>query len=659
MAEVWLAENTIGKKAAVKLLLPKFCDDETVVTRFKNEGNVMVNLNHPNIRQIYDFGELDGRPAIIMEYLEGDDLKARMKRGQRFSDEQLKRWWNQLVDALNYTHSQGIIHRDIKPSNIFADTKGNIKLLDFGIAKVRESISVTQTGQTLGTLMYMSPEQVKDSKHIDYRTDLYSLAVSFVHLLTGKPPYDTNTHSDYDIQERIVTKPLDLQGIPAEWQAFLLPYLSKEADQRPELRYFEAHHETAVTPQTTPKPKKRRLGLLALLAVAAAVLLFLFLRPKDKAEPTPSNQDIEAYFNCSTVNDYRAFMRNYGPTATYYNEAKSLVDYYVADSIEKVQQALDQQNVEERRKSYEANKKKEDALFAKCNTIEGCANYLNTFPQGRYAEEVAKRKQELEEEKSQIAKNEAQAKAEAQQELTPVLTSGTFTVGTNRKVRFAHGNLQYKPSTGKWRFALHQYDHVGTPNRFVSDTYNGWVDLFGYGTGKNPTAHSTSFGEYRMFWDWGYNPVINGGTQKWRTLGKDEWSYLLETRKTSSGVLFVMARVAGVNGLLLLPDDWNSATFKLNKTNDASAAFESNTITASQWSSLENAGVVFLPVCGSRTGSEVDDDGDHGHYWTSSYIPNNNYGGFQIRINREGLDYRSACNSYFGLSVRLATDVEN
>jgi serine/threonine protein kinase len=254
MAEVWYAENRIGKKAAVKLLLPKLCQDENVVSRFLTEAKVMVDLNHPNIRQVHDYGELDGRPTIIMEYLDGEDLKARMKRGQRFTDEELKHWWNQLVDALNYTHKKGIVHRDIKPGNIFVDTEGNVKLLDFGIAKVRDSISTTQTGQKLGTLMYMSPEQVKDSKHIDYHTDIYSLAVTFVHLITGKKPYDSDTSSNYDIEVNIVTKPLDLSNVPAVWRRFLEPYLNKEPQNRPDLKPFSTKAQKT-QPKAVPDEK--------------------------------------------------------------------------------------------------------------------------------------------------------------------------------------------------------------------------------------------------------------------------------------------------------------------------------------------------------------------------------------------------------------------
>ncbi|MBR5716816.1 MAG: protein kinase [Bacteroidales bacterium] len=239
MAEVWYAENAIGKKAAVKLLLPKYCSDEAIVARFENEAKVMVHLDHPNIRQVYDYGSIEGRPCIVMEYLEGDDLKAMMKQGKRFTDAELRKWWDQIADALNYTHAKGVVHRDIKPSNIFLDKKGNIKLLDFGIAKIRESISMTQTGAMMGTLMYMSPEQVRDSKHIGPESDVYSLAVSFVHMITGKKPYDSDTTSDYDIRKGIVEIPLDLTGVPADWQGFLAPYLEKVPKKRPVLRHFE------------------------------------------------------------------------------------------------------------------------------------------------------------------------------------------------------------------------------------------------------------------------------------------------------------------------------------------------------------------------------------------------------------------------------------
>ena len=248
MAEVWYAENEIGKPAAVKVLNENLSNYQQIVERFHNEALVMVKLDHPNIRQVYGYGYLGNRHCIIMEYLEGEDMEAMMKAGRHFTDKELQRWWDQTVDALDYTHAMGIVHRDIKPSNLFLDKRGNIKLLDFGIAKVKESISLTQTGALLGTLMYMSPEQVKDTKNIDYRTDIYSLAVTFFQLVSGNCPYDSNTSGDFEIRERIVYKPLDLSGLPNSWQGFLAPYLNKEPDKRPALRHFEAVMPTTEMP---------------------------------------------------------------------------------------------------------------------------------------------------------------------------------------------------------------------------------------------------------------------------------------------------------------------------------------------------------------------------------------------------------------------------
>lgn len=249
MAEVWLAENKIGKKAAVKVLLSKLCDDTNITSRFFTEAKIMVDLDHHNIRQVYDYSDIEGRPCIIMEYLEGEDLKSRLKRGQKFTKEELEKWWNQLVDALNYTHKKGIVHRDVKPGNIFVDNKGDVKLLDFGIAKVRESITTSLTGQKLGTLMYMSPEQIKDSKHIDYHTDIYSMAVTFFHLITGRKPYDSDASSDFEISEQIVYKPLDLSGLSQSWSSFLEPYLNKNPQERPDLKLLSSHVRT-------PEPKE-------------------------------------------------------------------------------------------------------------------------------------------------------------------------------------------------------------------------------------------------------------------------------------------------------------------------------------------------------------------------------------------------------------------
>lgn len=449
MAEVWYAENEIGKPAAVKVLNENLASYPQIVERFHNEALVMVRLDHPNIRQVYGYGYIGNRHCIVMEYLEGEDLEALMKNGRQFTDEELRRWWDQTVDALNYTHAMDIVHRDIKPSNLFLDKRGNIKLLDFGIAKVKESISLTSTGAMLGTLMYMSPEQVKDTKNIDYRTDIYSLAVTFAQLVSGICPYDSNSSGDFEIRERIVYKPLDLSGLPASWKSFLAPYLEKEPENRPALRYFGAamptspsdnltttiavgpapqpqqqsiydHPTTIRVPEATQtaagteKPKKKKkvglwigLGVGTLVVLVVAVVLFLKLREKSIRNET----DNSAFQSCVTANDYRSYMRDFGSDALHYNEAKAEVERLVADSTTKAiaeEQARLQAEAEARAKA-EAEQI-EDKFFENCTSIAACDSYLEAYPQGRYVSEVEAKKAELKKEAEQAAAKKAAQK---------------------------------------------------------------------------------------------------------------------------------------------------------------------------------------------------------------------------------------------------------
>ncbi len=475
MAEVWYAENEIGKPAAVKVLNENLASYPQIVERFHNEALVMVKLDHPNIRQVYGYGYIGNRHCIVMEYLEGEDLEALMKNGRRFTDDELHRWWDQTVDALNYTHAMDIVHRDIKPSNLFLDKRGNIKLLDFGIAKVKESISLTSTGAMLGTLMYMSPEQVKDTKNIDYRTDIYSLAVTFAQLISGNCPYDSSSSGDFEIRERIVYKPLDLSGLPASWKNFLAPYLEKEPENRPALRYFGAAMPTppsdnltttiaavpAPQPQQqsiydypttirvpeatqtaagTEKPKKKKkvglwigLGVGALVVLVAAIVLFLKLREKSIRNET----DHAAYQACVTANDYRSYMHEFGSEGLHYDEAKTEVERLVADSTTQALQAIAEEQARlkaeaEARARAEAEQI-EDKFFENCTSIAACDNYLEAYPQGRYVQEVEAKKAELKKEAEQAAakkaaQKDAEKKKAAKKQQEPKKVSNTKTV---------------------------------------------------------------------------------------------------------------------------------------------------------------------------------------------------------------------------------------
>ena len=154
--------------------------------------------------------------------------------------------------------------------------------------------------------------------------------------------------------------------------------------------------------------------------------------------------------------------------------------------------------------------------------------------------------------------------------------------------------------------------------------------------------------------DWGYNAISNGGNQthQWRTLTKVEWVYVFNTRTTTSGIRYAKAKVNNVNGMILLPDNWSSTTYSLSNTNQGTASFSSNTISSSQWSTLENAGAVFLPAAGYRNGTSVRDVGSLGYYWSSSYYDANFAYGVYISVSNFGTDY-NGYGRYYGLSVRL------
>ena len=234
MAAVYVGEHIkLGTEAAIKVLNPILSANKQIHERFVNEAKLMASLNHPNIAKVIDYEETDNVLAIVMEFLEGEDLSAVIKKNGALPENEVMNYLKQSLSALDYAHSKGIVHRDIKPSNIFVLPDGRIKILDFGIAKLfGEGNEMTQTGTQIGTPIYMSPEQVKSDKSIDHRSDIYSLGVTMFYAINGKPPYDANTTSQFDIFNKIVYEPLpDLQG-SGKFNELVKKACAKDKDQR-------------------------------------------------------------------------------------------------------------------------------------------------------------------------------------------------------------------------------------------------------------------------------------------------------------------------------------------------------------------------------------------------------------------------------------------
>lgn len=185
-------QSKLNRVVAIKVIDPKLAGVPEFTQRFEREARALAVLNHPNVVQVFDYGHEGGLCYLVMEWIDGTSLREILTAGHLSADDAL-RYVPQICDALEYAHAQGVVHRDIKPENILIDREGQLKIADFGIARMRGDDQsgqefVTRAGQRMGTPHYMAPEQQKHTERVDHRADLYSLGVVFYEMLTGELP---------------------------------------------------------------------------------------------------------------------------------------------------------------------------------------------------------------------------------------------------------------------------------------------------------------------------------------------------------------------------------------------------------------------------------------------------------------------------------------
>ena len=306
MSHVYRAVDTvIGRTVAIKILTDEGCKDPDARDRFLHEARTAGRVSHENILGVYDFGEDEGKPFMVMEFLRGEDLRHALRNGNLGDLRNKLKIASQVARALKYVHTQKIIHRDLKPENIHINTAGVVKLIDFGIAKT-EGLAMTRAGYVLGTPFYMAPEQVTGDR-ITEQVDVYAFGVLMFELFTGKKPVDGQAVERifYSIlHEPLRMEPLHECGAPQPVCDLIARCTAKDPAERPQgfatvsaelerllgdldapTQALPAMPQAALPrvspPPVAPAPSRPRWIIPALLAlIAVAVGLYFATRPK-------------------------------------------------------------------------------------------------------------------------------------------------------------------------------------------------------------------------------------------------------------------------------------------------------------------------------------------------------------------------------------------
>lgn len=309
MGQVYEAIQTkLARRVALKVLTERLASRREFLQRFEREARAAAALNHPNVVQVYDFGEVEGRPYLVMEFVEGEDLADYVGRNGKLSIPEGLAAIEQAVRALKAAHAKSIIHRDIKPANLMLTTDGCVKVSDMGLAKIlTDDSDVTATGIGIGSPHFLAPEQADDASRVDHRADMYALGITLLYLLTGRRPYEGA--SAFSVVLAHAQKPLpsgaDLgTDLPPEIDAFIQRLAAKDPDdrypdydalladlERVKAGFAPVEHLGRTREAGLWHSNKTALALTGVIVVAATLAIFLWPVSEKRDESAASRNE--------------------------------------------------------------------------------------------------------------------------------------------------------------------------------------------------------------------------------------------------------------------------------------------------------------------------------------------------------------------------------
>lgn len=328
----------LDRKVALKILTDQLAAQPEFLRRFEREAKSAAALNHPNIVQVHDFGEANGRHYLIMEYVDGEDLSVYVEQHGKLPVEEALNVIEQAAQGLKSAYEKSIIHRDIKPANLMRARDGRVKVSDLGLAKVLTEVSdATLSGIGIGSPYYIAPEQADNARHVDHRVDIYSLGITLFFLVTGKRPYDGET--PFSIILAHVNKPLpsgiDLgTALPKEVEGLI----QRMAAKKPEDRYQDYDSLLAdlqrVRSGFAPLLKVRRAPISRTLLLGSAIgalgiiagLSFVFVAHNKSLEKKKSKRDGQAEPAQNAIQKNRRFGPGSGPDGANFRNPATLRD---------------------------------------------------------------------------------------------------------------------------------------------------------------------------------------------------------------------------------------------------------------------------------------------------------------------------------------------